>query len=363
MPLLSYTSNAWLVVGILLVAVVAQYIVSYYRNALRKIPGPWLAKFSDLDRVWPNAKGTLMIYHLMFHKKYGPIVKLGPNAVSLSDSKYISIIFPMSGEFRKSDLYEIFDLGNAFSMSTMREQLGPLVDECTAILVQNFEHMIEVREDIDMVKWSMWFAWDVITSITFSNRLGFMERKQDIDGLINSNFRRTRCLATVGQIPWLHRYLLGNLVLAPLIAKVERTNGIVEWVLQQMPMREDKEVRPQGGLLDLLKTEHNEGADLMIHVTTNIITVTAIFYYAIRHPEVYRNLQADVDSAAAAGHLSNPVTFAEAQSFPYFQAVIKETLRIHPGVGGQLERVVPQGGVVIEGIHHCRHGFVGYCPR
>ncbi|KAM6505407.1 pisatin demethylase [Fusarium solani] len=34
---------------------------------------------------------------------------------------------------------------------------------------------------------------------------------------------------------------------------------------------------------------------------------------------------------------------------PYLQAVIKEALRLHPGVGTQLTRVVPKGGVVIEG--------------
>ena len=41
------------------------------------------------------------------------------------------------------------------------------------------------------------------------------------------------------------------------------------------------------------------------------------------------------------------MTFSEAQSLPYFQAVVKESLRMHPAVGLLLERFVPSGGVQI----------------
>jgi cytochrome P450 len=45
---------------------------------------------------------------------------------------------------------------------------------------------------------------------------------------------------------------------------------------------------------------------------------------------------------------SNP-TFKETQAMPYLQAVLKEALRIHPGTGYPLFRVVPKGGAFLAG--------------
>jgi cytochrome P450 len=51
------------------------------------------------------------------------------------------------------------------------------------------------------------------------------------------------------------------------------------------------------------------------------------------------------------------VSWKEAQGMSYLQACIKEALRLHPAVGMPLERVVPEGGVVLGG-HWFRSGTV-----
>jgi cytochrome P450 len=60
-------------------------------------------------------------------------------------------------------------------------------------------------------------------------------------------------------------------------------------------------------------------------------------------------LRAEIDEQDAAGNLSNPIQFREAQGLPYLQAVIKEALRLHPATGLPLGRVVPKGGAEIAG--------------
>jgi cytochrome P450 len=54
-------------------------------------------------------------------------------------------------------------------------------------------------------------------------------------------------------------------------------------------------------------------------------------------------------SAANKGELIYPITWSESQRMPYFQAVVKESLRIHPGLGQLIPRDVPKGGLVVCG--------------
>lgn len=86
------------------------YLVSIrYRPGLRQIPGPFLASFSDLDRIISTAKGLCMNYHLKLHEQYGPLVRIGPKHVSFSDPSYIPVLYGINSKFWKSDFYKPFD--------------------------------------------------------------------------------------------------------------------------------------------------------------------------------------------------------------------------------------------------------------
>lgn len=63
-------------------------------------------------------------------------------------------------------------------------ELEHLTDMCISILSQKLSRM--PNRDIDLGEWLHWFAFDVITSITFSNCLGFMEREEDISSIIDA---------------------------------------------------------------------------------------------------------------------------------------------------------------------------------
>ena len=82
---------------------------------------------------------------------------------------------------------------------------------------------------------------------------------------------------------------------------------------------------------------------------TTGITLTAILYYLLKNPETLRKLREELDTASNDGRVSDPITFKEAQELPYLQAVIKESLRIHPAVGFTMPRVVPKGGTELMG--------------
>ncbi|KAL2414082.1 Cytochrome P450 monooxygenase [Exophiala dermatitidis] len=204
------------------------------RPGLRQIPGPFWASITPLDRLITAASGKQFLKHLEYHDKYGRLVRVGPNHVSFSDASLIPVVYGITSRFMKSDFYSLFDVrnkdgqsiptvfsvrdarhhkalkrpvANAYSMSTLVE-LEPMTDDCIDI----FQTKLDSKQgkDIDFGEWLQWYAFDVITSVTFSNRIGFMEQEMDVQGIINAIEGRLAYNSVVGEAPVLHKYLLGN---------------------------------------------------------------------------------------------------------------------------------------------------------
>ena len=82
----------------------------------------------------------------------------------------------------------------------------------------------------------------------------------------------------------------------------------------------------------------------------------------MRHSEVYKELQSELDAAASQGQLSYPVTYADAIKLPLLSACIKEGMRMHPSVGLSMTRLAPAQGFELCGTY-IPHGFrVGMNP-
>jgi cytochrome P450 len=83
---------------------------------------------------------------------------------------------------------------------------------------------------------------------------------------------------------------------------------------------------------------------------TNTTTWTYILYQLSQHPLRQRQLRAELEDCAErhahdGGHFSPAVL----DSLPFLDAVLQETLRLHAGNPARLPRVVPQGGITLEG--------------
>lgn len=85
----------WLLSGIVLVHLSRTYV------RLRHIPGPFGASFSNLARlswVWSRRAHEK---HIELHRQYGPLVRFGPNMVSVADPKEVPNIYGFSGKYKK----------------------------------------------------------------------------------------------------------------------------------------------------------------------------------------------------------------------------------------------------------------------
>lgn len=82
---------------------------------------------------------------------------------------------------------------------------------------------------------------------------------------------------------------------------------------------------------------------------TTSISLRAIIYFLLKNPPCLERLRSEMDERIADGRLTFPIPFSQVSDWPYLQACISESLRLHPAVGMCLPRVVPPGGTTIDG--------------
>lgn len=81
-------------------------------------------------------------------------------------------------------------------------------------------------------------------------------------------------------------------------------------------------------------------------------TMQSFCHLVLSSQSVHKKLATEVLDAEKSGHLSEMITYAEAQNLPYFQACLKEAMRLRPAVGLNIQRYVPPGGAHIDGLFY-----------
>ena len=106
-PLVTAARSAFSLVGIFLTGTLLS--VSIYRlflSPLNKFPGPFFARLTQFHTVYRNRR--LNSHHQLakLHQKYGKIVRIGPNDLSISDHQGTLVISGPHGTCTKGPWYE-----------------------------------------------------------------------------------------------------------------------------------------------------------------------------------------------------------------------------------------------------------------
>ncbi|KAG0650381.1 Aldehyde dehydrogenase [Hyphodiscus hymeniophilus] len=383
---------------VLLTAAIIYFVRIKYRPGLKDVPGPFLATFSNFDRIVTAASGKQFLAHIGYHEKYGALVRVGPNHVSFSNADLIPIVYGITSKFYKGPIPTVFSIrsekqhkalkrpvANAYSMSALVE-LEPMTDECISIMQRKLDG--KQGQELDFGEWLQWFSFDVITTITFSNRLGFMEQEEDVSGIINAIEGRLAYNSVIGEAPVLNKILLGNRFVGsianyiPALARLNSSHYIVSFAAKQLDRYKsaDKSAEQLRDMLARFKRSRDgeeviSDKELLSHASSNMsvslgstslskshadslsfagsdttaISLRSMFYYLCKHAACYSRVMVEIQDLEREGNLSEPITFAEANKMLYLQACMKEAMRMHPAVGQLLERVVPEGGTTLSG--------------
>ncbi|KAK4174348.1 putative cytochrome P450 pisatin demethylase-like protein [Triangularia setosa] len=361
-----------------------------YRSGLRRVPGPFLASFSNLWKLRATWNQNMHRENVRVHEDYGPIVRIGPNHVSVSDAESMQTIYGVKNVFPKSSFYPLAEAvyrgkflptlftttsndyhaklkrgsARAFSMDVV-VGLEEYVNKCISVLLQRVREVSDGgKKPLDPVAWMQYFAFDVLGEINFSKDLGFLEAGSDKDGIIAAIGQILGYVSLIGQIPYAHKFLLGNPLLAKIPA-IEKTNQVLQFSLAQIEERQRNPVPRKDILTQLLDTHQNDPSalsyeEIVAITTTNVIagsdttavSLSSVLYHLHKYPAARAKLVDEIARAERDGLASKPfITYAEAVKLPYLTAVINEAMRIHPATGFILERVVPAGGVTLHGVY------------
>lgn len=394
LPLLTY-----LLPTILLITLTRNYTL-----LPSSIPGPFLARFSNLYRFFSVLFSSPHDDQTALHKKHGPVVRLGPDMVSLQGASFVPQIYGIGKGLIKSQYYGVFQnivngkrtaslvamtdesdhartkrvVAHAYSLSTLVEY-EPLVDSTIRIFLDQLsKSYAQTGQPCDFGQQLQYFAFDVIGELTFSKRLGFIEQNEDVGGIISAIGANFRYFSVIGQMPWLDEVLGKNplyvrffrkpvsspiLVFAqkllqerldtlendekPTTSSTTTTNkpDFLSRFLQSRQTAgtgEDADLTTDAKLLSYLFMNINAGSD------TIASTLKTLFHALLAHPTTLTTLVDEITSAATSGNLTLPIpTYAQTQQLPYLSAVVKETFRLGPALSLPLERVVPPEGLTL----------------
>ena len=248
------------------------------------------------------------------------------------------------------------------------------VDECADLFSLRLSELADAGVPADMGYWFQCFAFDVIGLITYSKRLGFLDRGEDVGSIIKTIDDEMVYFVVVGVYSFLHKLLfpIRNWLAGKKgTGRTYLMNFTKERVVehQARPHRvttEDAEAKKVP--LDFLsKFFGKHVADptrfTMYHVlagcASNIVagsdttatSLSGILYHLLKSPETMQRLRNEIEQKDAKSIESEAVSWTESQSMPYLQAAIKEALRLHTAVALPMERVVPRKGVEICGYY------------
>ncbi|OQV05442.1 hypothetical protein CLAIMM_10183 [Cladophialophora immunda] len=395
----SYLTNWTLIAALPVIAWLGSVVYSLYFHHYADVPGPFWAKVSRLWLAGQVLKGNLDIAQRELHRQYGPIVRIAPNEVSISDPEAVKIIYAVNAGFTKTDFYTPFDsyisptkdlftqrdekihahkrrfVNNLYSLSSILES-EQYIDACTATFMARLEAFARSGETIDLGQWLQMYAFDVIGELFFGQAFGFMQNSHDYGGYINSLDILLPAVATACVLPSYVRPLqvLGHL-LPSLHEALVCFNSIVVAARNAVRKREDMMREGQVKRSDLLDKLFNISTSkpefTILDITTEAwvsifagsdttaIAMRSILYHLMKSPDTYDKLMDEIDMADKEGKLSDPVRYSEAMQLPYFKACCKEGMRMHPSVGMSMPRHVPDSGKTIAGRYFAPGSRVG----
>ncbi|GAA92797.1 cytochrome P450 [Aspergillus luchuensis IFO 4308] len=228
-----------------------------------------------------------------------------------------------------------------YSMTTLTSY-EPFVDGCISLFRRHLDQAGSSASAVNLAHWVQCYAFDVIGYITFGERFGFLDNMLDVSNIIKNLDAAGSAASYIGTDA-LADFAERNVKMGGSRKAIYGAEKIAFYSPMLNKLLEAKKAAP-GRFTEW---------DIMANVISNVgagsdttaISLSAVFYFIYSNPETLQRLRDELEVAG----IDDIPRFSDTQKLPYFQAVLKECLRLHPGTGFPMFREVPEGGAVISG--------------
>ncbi|KAI3393147.1 hypothetical protein diail_4671 [Diaporthe ilicicola] len=126
-------------------------------------------------------RGNMQEENVELHRKYGKVVRLGPNYYSFDDPAAVKTIYGHGTQHQKSEWYEVWSARRSVSRTNMFALRDIKQHSSTR------RHHANVYAMSSLVSYEpYYYAFDVIGETTYSKRFGFLETGMDISDMIKT---------------------------------------------------------------------------------------------------------------------------------------------------------------------------------
>jgi cytochrome P450 len=270
------------------------------------------------------------------------------------------------------------------------------VDEVLALLGARLDEQFLQHDRIfELGSWLQFFAFDVMGTLTFSKRYGFLETGKDVGRMLSTIKDFMRSSAPLTQIAWLdwllrknrvgdwlqrHFFTQASMGILGFVGKAIGEKRAALAAAEKANATAETTAAAHGGKL---------GRDFLTHYVelqqndpqippwaptawtfSNVIagsdsvgslmrtTVFNLLAYPHTLERLYQELRDSVDTSSG----SPFPAYATVRNLPYLDACVQEGIRMHPPFCLPFERVVPRGGVTVLGKFLPEGTVVGGSP-
>ncbi|KAI0218423.1 hypothetical protein L0F63_005710 [Massospora cicadina] len=345
-------------------------IYSILLSPLRHLPSPLIYQlFPTYYHIRLAMGDSPQVIHACF-LKYGKVFRVGWDRVLFVDGQAANDMYA-TYRFAKSPLYEAFNyygeniislkvrdvhalrkriVQNAFTKPSIHNMQSKIIKVGIEPLLANMHAAANTKAPMDLYHVMHYYVWDVIGILAFGE--SFMMLKSD-------THREA--------IEWMYSVLQFGLnkLAFPILRHFKSSDGeklrkFSNWVIKRYYKRlEEKTTTPTDIIGHFVSSDKMTLDEILSETFVQLFgatdtvanALTWFFYLVLTHPKVELGLVNELKSHNLF-NLGTVLTLDEIlDKLPYFEAVLKETLRYCPVVATTPMRTAPEGGATVMGVH------------